>query len=91
MSPSSGAAIEDYFDRKAGPADLALVVEVADSSYDDDRRKRLIYAEAGIPSTGSSNLDADRIEVYSDPTGPDASPRVPLPPRLWDRASRSRC
>jgi hypothetical protein len=66
--------IDDYLDRKPVAADIALVVEVADSSYHDDRRKRAIYAEASIPISWIVNLNADRIEVYSEPTGPDPSP-----------------
>lgn len=66
--------IEDYFHRKPGGGDIALIVEVAESSYADDRRKRAIYAEAGIPHYWIANLNADRIEAYSDPTGPDPSP-----------------
>jgi Uma2 family endonuclease len=65
---------EDYDTRKPGPADLAMIVEVADSSYAFDRRKLAIYAEAGIPIAWIANLNADRIEVYADPTGPDPVP-----------------
>lgn len=67
-------AIEDYFHRKPGPADVGLIVEVAESSYSDDVRKRVIYAEAGIPCYWIANLGADRVEVYTDPTGPDPAP-----------------
>lgn len=66
--------IEDYLRRKPTGADIALVVEVADTSYAFDRRKGAIYAEAGIPIYWIANLNADRIEVYSDPTGPDPTP-----------------
>lgn len=66
--------IEDYFHRKPGPGDVALVVEVAESSYADDCRKRAIYAESGIPVYWIAHLNADRIEVHTDPTGPDPAP-----------------
>jgi hypothetical protein len=45
----------DFRDRWAGPQDVALVVEVADSSLKFDQTvMRIIYARAAIPSTGSS-------------------------------------
>jgi Uma2 family endonuclease len=66
--------IEDYLTQKPGAADVVLLVEVADTSYSVDRAKLRLYAEAGIPVCWIANLAADRIEVYSDPTGPDAQP-----------------
>src|SRR5580698_3366339 len=42
-------AIRDYSARHPGPADLALAVEVADSSLEDDRMQADIYGRAGIP------------------------------------------
>ncbi|MEW4568245.1 Uma2 family endonuclease [Tautonia sp. JC769] len=66
--------IDSYDQQKPQAADVNLVVEVADSSYAFDRRKMAIYAEAGIPTYWIANLNADRIEVYSEPTGPDPTP-----------------
>lgn len=66
--------IDAYDQQKPQAADVILVVEVADSTYAFDRRKLTIYAEAGIPIAWIANLNADRIEVYSEPTGPDPAP-----------------
>ena len=56
-------------DRHPGPGDALLVVEVADSSiHVDRRRKRPMYARAGIPEYWIVDLSADRIEVYREPT-----------------------
>ena len=53
-----------------GPADVVLIVEVADSSVRyDPNVKRALYAEAGMPEYWLVNLPADRIEVYRDPQG----------------------
>ena len=64
-----------YFDRHPGPQDIALVVEVADSSLQRDRTlKKRIYAAAGISLYWIVNLLANQIEVYSDPSGPHEQP-----------------
>jgi Uma2 family endonuclease len=59
--------IRDYSARHPGPADLALVVEVADSSLDDDRMQADIYGRAGIPVYWIINLIDRQVEVYSNP------------------------
>jgi Uma2 family endonuclease len=65
----------DYPDRHPGPADVALVVEVADSSLAYDRgTKKRIYARAGITVYWIVNLIERQVEVYSDPTGPAEAP-----------------
>ena len=57
-----------YRDRHPGAQDLALVVEIADTTLERDRElKRRIYARAGIPIYWIINLAESRIEVYSDP------------------------
>jgi hypothetical protein len=66
---------EDYRDRWAGPADVALVVEVAYSTVREDQTvMKVIYAEAAIPIYWIVNIPARRLEVYTDPTGPGDSP-----------------
>jgi Uma2 family endonuclease len=61
--------------RHPGAQDLALVVEVADSSLAQDRNvKGPIYARAAIPVYWIVNVPDRRIEVFTDPTGP-----VPIP------------
>jgi Uma2 family endonuclease len=55
----------DYAHRHPGPADLALVVEVASSSLSEDRRMANIYGPVGIPVYWIVNLKARQVEVYS--------------------------
>ena len=75
MPRSSAGCGCDYEDRRVGPADVGLVVEVSDSSLRDDQiLKKTIYARASIPTYWIVNVPARRVEVYTDPTGPDPSP-----------------
>jgi hypothetical protein len=68
-------APRDYTDRHPGPGDVALVVEVSDSSLHRDQGfKKSIYAKSGIPAYWILNLVGRRLEVYSDPTGPAQDP-----------------
>lgn len=61
--------------RHPRPDDLALVVEVADTSLDRDRgEKARIYARALIAVYWIVNLVDRQIEVYGDPSGPTAEP-----------------
>lgn len=62
--------------RLPGPAEVALVVEVADTSLAYDRERKLpLYAEAGIPEAWLMDLNANAIEVYSEP-GPKGYGRI---------------
>jgi hypothetical protein len=61
---------DDLPDRHPGPADIALVVEVADSSLREDRKALARYAWAAIPVAWLVNLNARTIEVHTRPTGP---------------------
>ena len=68
-------ARREYGDRRITPADVPLVIEVADSSVREDQTTmKALYALAAIPSYWLVNLPANRVEVYSDPTGPDPNP-----------------
>jgi Uma2 family endonuclease len=50
------------------PADIALVIEVAESSLDQDRvDKKRIYAAARLPVYWIVNLVDRQVEVYSSP------------------------
>lgn len=50
------------------PADIPLIVEVADTSLDYDRDvKRPMYAEAGIVEYWIVNLIHDSLEAYRGP------------------------
>ncbi len=75
--------IRDYSAQHPGPADLALVVEVADSSLEDDRMQADIYGRAGIPVYWIINLIDRQMEVYSNP-GPSGyqSLEVFVPPHV---------
>ena len=65
----------DYLARHPGPADMALVVEVAESSLSRDRTVKVrIYARAAVPVYWIVNLVDRQIEVYTDPSGPIAEP-----------------
>ncbi|MBD2770999.1 Uma2 family endonuclease [Iningainema tapete] len=58
----------DYLDRHPGAQDLALVVEIADSTLERDRTfKKRLYARAGIPVYWIVNLVEKQIEVYTKP------------------------
>jgi Uma2 family endonuclease len=64
-----------YLQRHPGPADVGLLIEVADSSLlRDQRDKTRIYARASIPTYWIVNLVDQRIEVYAQPSGPTAVP-----------------
>jgi Uma2 family endonuclease len=59
---------DDYATRHPGPADIGLVVEVADSSLAVDRTdSQRIYARAGIAVYWIVNIPDRQIEVYTDP------------------------
>jgi len=48
--------------------DVLLLVEVADSSLDYDQRIKLaVYARAGVTEVWIVNLDADQVEIYTQP------------------------
>ncbi len=50
------------------PADVLLVVEVADTSAEYDRRIKVpLYARAGIPEVWLIDLTAEVVEVYAQP------------------------
>ena len=60
----------DYLNRHPRGEDVALVVEVADSSLARDReQKRRLYARAGVPVYWIINLSENQLEVYSAPAG----------------------
>ena len=62
--------VRDYLDRRPGPADVAVVIEVSDSSLARDRGWKLnIYARAPLPVYWVENLVEHVIEVYTEPTG----------------------
>jgi Uma2 family endonuclease len=57
-----------YAQSLATAADLLLIIEVADTSVELDRRVKLpLYARAGIPEVWLANLPEDRVEAQSEP------------------------
>jgi Uma2 family endonuclease len=65
----------DYRDRHPGPLDVALVVEVADTTLELDRGlKKRLYALVGIPVYWIANLSENQFEMYTDPSGPAEAP-----------------
>jgi Uma2 family endonuclease len=62
----------DYADHHPLPKDVILVIEIASSSLEYDRRVKVpVYAAAGIVEYWIVNLRDDLIEVYREPTSPD--------------------
>jgi Uma2 family endonuclease len=59
---------DDYASGKATPADILLLIEIADSSLDYDRNvKGPLYAENGIVEYWIVNLIDDCLEVHRQP------------------------
>lgn len=59
---------KDYSLRHPEPNEIRLIVEVADTSLDDDRGYKLaVFAEAGIPEYWIVNLIDEQIEVCRNP------------------------
>jgi Uma2 family endonuclease len=76
--PDVFVAREDVADepsRHPAASEVALVVEVADRSLATDRgTKKRLYARASIPVYWIVNLIERKIEVYTEPSGPTATP-----------------
>jgi Uma2 family endonuclease len=58
----------EYQSRRPGPADIALLVEVCDTSEQDRTKKLAGYAAADVPVYWILDLNTRRLEVYSQPT-----------------------
>jgi len=57
-----------YAGRHPEPKDVMLIVEVADTSLEDDRDMKIpLYAKAGIREVWIVNLKASCVEVYTNP------------------------
>ena len=79
----------DYHRNRPTPADVLLVIEVADSSLRRDREMKLPhYAAAGIPEVWIANVRARQVEAFHDPVdGVYQSSRiVPAEGRISPRA-----
>lgn len=65
---------DDYATGHPRPANVGLLIEVADSSLAADRDQGRIYARDGIPCYWIINIPDEQIEVYTAPSGPGLSP-----------------
>jgi Uma2 family endonuclease len=67
---------DDYRDSLPTPAEVLLLIEVSDTTVDDDRRVKVpMYAHHGIPEVWLVDLRAEVLEVYTAP-GPQGYDRV---------------
>lgn len=59
-----------YSQKHPEPADVRLLIEVAESSLAEDRGEKLeLYAAAGVSDYWIANVVDRKIEVYRDPAG----------------------
>jgi Uma2 family endonuclease len=79
---------DDYINSHPAPADIILVIEVADSTIKFDREtKAPLYAAAGINEYWIINLLDNRLEIYRQPEGDIyTSIEIITPPR-WQSLS----
>jgi Uma2 family endonuclease len=76
-------SVRDYTNRHPGPPDIALLVEVSDSSLNRDRNEKApLYARAGIAQYWIVNLQESVVEVYSEPAGSPGAATYPKPDRF---------
>ncbi len=64
----------DYSDRRPTAADVAVLIEVAETSLEIDRKKIAIYARAGVPEYWLVNLPDRQIEIRRGPKTGAADP-----------------
>ncbi len=58
-----------YEDHHPGPADVGLLIEVAETTLDQDRgEKQLAYARGRVPTYWIVNLVDRQLEIYTRPT-----------------------
>lgn len=62
---------DDYYrNAHPTPADVLLVIEVADTTVVADRKIKVpLYARAGIAEAWLVNIPEAQVEIYSNPTG----------------------
>ncbi len=61
---------EDFYQHgHPTPADVLLIIEVADSTLESDRSYKIpLYARAGIAESWLVNLPEEQIEIFATPT-----------------------
>jgi len=62
------APLSKYATRHPTPKDIYLVMEIADTSVEKDRRKAVSYARNGIRQYLLLNLNTNEIEDYREPS-----------------------
>jgi hypothetical protein len=59
-----------YAEAHPGPGDVLLLIEVADSTLEYDRRVKVpLYARVGVPELWLVNLPERRVELFRHPAG----------------------
>ena len=59
---------DQYFDHHPGPADIGLLIEIADTTLSRDRGDKLLaYSRGGVPIYWIVNLIDGLLEVYTGP------------------------
>ncbi len=59
-----------YRDAHPTPADVLLIIEVADATLAYDRQVKVpLYAKAGVAETWLINLIEEQVEIYAEPVG----------------------
>ena len=60
---------DDYYrERHPTPADVLLVIEVADATVVKDRAIKIpLYARSGVPESWLVNIPEEQVEIYSGP------------------------
>jgi len=58
----------DFIDHHPGPGDLAIAIEIAESSLAIDRRKSMIFARNQVPHFWIVNLPEQCVECFAEPT-----------------------
>jgi Uma2 family endonuclease len=61
-------AVKDYLRRHPDAGDVAMLVEVSDTTLAGDRAKAATYGGAGVPVYWIVNVQDRQLEVYSNPT-----------------------
>jgi Uma2 family endonuclease len=62
------ARADFYRDAHPRPADVLLLIEVADTSVEIDRAEKIpLYAASGVPEVWIVDLNAGHVDVYRDP------------------------
>ncbi|WP_165226756.1 Uma2 family endonuclease [Aquisphaera insulae] len=88
LSVTRGEA-DDYLERAPGPADVALVVEIGDSSLFEDRRRAAVFLAEGYPAYWVVNIPDRRLEVYT-PAGVEILPEGASVELILDGAAIAR-